>query len=125
MVEEFGTMKKLCVLLFLALAAVMGTGFLKIGSPAPEFGKGVWTKGRKVTLASFKGKQMVAILFWKPEHSSALAMQAFSRFAHQVQRDPVACVAVAEGTLQNIVKFPLVRQLGTIPLMVEIGRAHV
>lgn len=124
MVEEFGTMKKLCVLLFLALAAVMGTGFLKIGSPAPEFGKGVWTKGRKVTLASFKGKQMVAILFWKPEHSSALAMQAFSRFAHQAQRDPVACVAVAEGTLQNIVKFPLVRQLGTIPLMVDSNKSN-
>ena len=124
MAEEFGTMKKLSLGLFLAAAAVMGSGFLKIGSPAPEFGKGVWTKGKKVSLASFKGKQMVAILFWQPEHSSVLAMQSFSRFAHQVRREPVACVAVAEGSLQNIVKFPLVRQLGTIPLLVDNNKSN-
>ena len=124
MVEEFGKMKKLFVLLFLAATAVMGSGFLKIGAPAPEFGKGVWSKGKKLSIAAMKGKQMTAILFWKPDHSNALAMQAFSRFAHQKQKNPVAFAAVAEGEVPAILKYPLLQQLGMIPLLIDSGKSN-
>lgn len=117
-------MKKSCLLLFLMLTALSSSGFLKIGAPAPEFGRGVWTKGKKVSVASLKGKQMLAILFWKPEHSSVLAMQSFSRFSHQNRRTPIAFAAVAEGALQNIIKFPLIRQLGMIPLLVDNNKSN-
>ena len=117
-------MKNLWVICFLVLTMAAGTGFLKIGAPAPEFGKGVWTKGKKFSLGAVKGKQMVAILFWQPDHSNVLAMQNFSRYAHQMKNGSVGFAAVAVGSLPNVAKFPLIRQLGQIPLLIDTDKAN-
>ena len=118
-------MKKLFVLFLLGAVFSAGAGYLRIGAPAPEFGKGVWAKNNKLSIAaSAKAKKMTAILFWKPEHASALAMQNFSRYVHQSQNQAVTFAAVAEGKLQNILKFPLITQLGNIPLLVDTDNTN-
>ena len=100
-------MRKIFVLFLLGAALSAGAGYLKIGAPAPEFGKGVWAKNNKLSIAaSVKAKKMTAILFWKPEHSNALAIQNFSRYVHQSRSQSVAFAAVADGNLQSILKFP-------------------
>ena len=115
--------------IFLSALAVLGAfflcGFLKIGTPAPEFAKGEWLKGRSVTLSAVKGKKMTAILFWKADHASALAIQSFSRTAHEKAFSDVAFAAVAEGKLKNIASFPLIHQFGKIPLLVDTSKKNI
>ena len=118
-------MKNLCNLFLFAAALSLGAGYLKIGAPVPEFGKGVWAKNKSCSIAAaVKGQKMTAVLFWKPEHASAVAMQSFSRFGHQSQNKNIAFAAVADGKLQNILKFPLINQLGTIPLLIDTDKAN-
>lgn len=125
MVEEFGKMKKLFLLCAVLLTAVPGFGFLKIGTPVPEFAPGHWNKGKSFSLASVKGKKMTVILFWKPDHAGALGIQTFSKVAHQPRFRNVAFAAVAQGTLKSVSNFPLNRQLGNIPLLIDIHGKNV
>ena len=118
-------MKNLCLLFLFAAALSLGAGYLKIGAPVPEFGKGVWAKNKKCSIAAaVKGEKMTAVLFWKPEHASAVAMQAFSRFGHRSQNKNIAFAAVADGKLQHILKFPLINQLGAIPLLIDTDKVN-
>ena len=118
-------MKKIFLSALVAFSALFFCGFLKIGAPAPEFAKGEWLKGNSFALASVKGKKMTAILFWKPDHASALAIQNFSRTAHDKGFADVAFAAVAEGELKNIASFPLIRQFGNLPLLVDTSKKNI
>ena len=119
-------MKNISLLLFCASLMFLGCGFLKIGAPAPEFAKGYWHKGKSFSLASVKGKKMCAILFWKPDHSGARSLQIFSRLAHQRHlADKVAFAAVAEGSVKNVGSFPLIQQLGAIPLLIDTDKKTI
>lgn len=103
-------------------ACTLGASYLRIGGPAPDFTKGIWVKNNKTSVAAaVKARKMTAVLFWKAEHASALAMQSFSRYVHQSRNNNVTFAAVAEGKAQNILKFPLITQLGTIPLLIDDG----
>ena len=119
-------MKKCFLLLFCAALCCLGCGFLKIGSAAPEFSNGIWVKGKSFSLASVKGRKMAVILFWKPDHAGALGMQNFSRLAHQRHlTDKIAFAAVAQGTLKSVGNFPLIRQLGNIPLLIDTENKNI
>lgn len=118
-------MKKIYLSALTVFCALFCCGFLKIGTPAPEFAKGEWIRGKGFTLSSAKGKKMTAILFWKPDHASALAIQKFSRTAHEKAFSDVAFAAVAEGELKNITSFPLIRQFGNIPLLVDTSKKNI
>lgn len=63
---------------------------------------------------------MTVILFWKPDHAGALGIQTFSKIAHQQRFRNVAFAAVAQGTLKAVANFPLNRQLGNIPFLIDI-----
>ncbi|MBQ9755769.1 MAG: hypothetical protein IJV93_13590 [Lentisphaeria bacterium] len=117
-------MKNLWIICFLIFTMTAGSGFLKIGQAAPEFGKGIWTKGKKFSVAGARGKQMVAILFWQPDHSNILAMQNFIRYAYRMKGGSTGFAAVAVGSLPNVAKFPLNRQLGEIPLLIDVDKTN-
>ena len=112
-------MRKLFPLLFLAVAPVLGGGFLGIGESAPELSKGHWAGSAPVKLAEYKGKKMVALLFWAPESSSARAIQHFAGTAYRLRKMPVAFVSVGKGSADQVMKFPLFRQFGGIPVLAD------
>ena len=112
-------MRKLFPLLFLAVAPVLGGGFLGIGESSPELSKGHWAGSAPVKLAEYKGKKMVALLFWAPESSSARAIQHFAGTAYRLRKMPVAFVSVGKGSADQVMKFPLFRQFGGIPVLAD------
>ena len=112
-------MRKLFPLLFLAVAPVLGCGFLGIGESAPELSKGHWAGSAPVKLAEYQGKKMVALLFWAPESSSARAIQHFAGTAYRLRKMPVAFVSVGKGSADQVMKFPLFRQFGGIPVLAD------
>ena len=126
MAEEFGKMKSFSLLLGCAAVIFLGCGFLKIGAPAPEFAKGHWNGGKSFSLASVKGRKMAAILFWKTDHFGARSLQSFSRLAHQrTLAAKVAFIAVAEGALKTVKGFPLLHQLGQVPLLIDVDKKNI
>ena len=112
-------MRKLFPLLFLAVAPVLGGGFLGIGESSPELSKGHWAGSAPVKLAEYKGKKMVALLFWAPESSGARAIQHFAGTAYRLRKMPVAFVSVGKGSADQVMKFPLFRQFGGIPVLAD------
>ena len=112
-------MRKPFPLLFLAVAPVLCCGFLGIGESAPELIKGHWAGSAPVKLAEYKGKKMVALLFWAPESSSARAIQHFAGTAYRLRKMPVAFVSVGKGSAAQLMKFPLFRQFGGIPVLAD------
>ena len=112
-------MRKLVPLLFLAVVPVLCGGFLKIGERVPELVKGHWAGSAPVKLAEYKGKKMVALLFWAPESSSARAIQHFAGTAYRLRKMPVAFVSVGRGGADQVMKFPLFRQFGGIPVLAD------
>ena len=112
-------MRKLFPLLLFFAAFVLCCGFLKIGESAPELAKGNWAGSAPVKLAEYKGKKMVALLFWAPDNSSARAVQHFAGTAYRLRKMPVAFVAVGKGSADQLMKFPLFRQFGGIPVLAD------
>lgn len=112
-------MKRRFPFLLLCIALAPCCGFLKIGDSAPELAKGHWAGSAPVKLAEYKGKKMVALLFWAPESSSARAVQHFAGTAYRLRKTPVAFVAVGKGSADQVMKFPLFRQFGGIPVLAD------
>ena len=112
-------MRRLFPLLFLFIAPALGCGFLQIGENVPELARGHWAGSAPVRLAEYKGKKMIALLFWAPESSSARAIQHFAGTAYRLRKMPVAFVAVGKGTADQVMKFPLFRQFGGIPVLAD------
>ena len=102
-----------------AAALVLCCGFLKIGENAPQLARGHWTGSAPVKLAEHKGKKMVAVLLWAPENSSARGIQHFTGTAYRLRKMPVAFVAVGKGSADQVMKFPLFRQFGGIPVLAD------
>ena len=103
----------------LCIASVLCCGFLQIGESVPELAKGTWAGSAPVKLAEYKGKKMVALLFWAPESSGARAVQHFAGTAYRLRKTPVAFVAVGKGSVDQVMKFPLFRQFGGIPVLAD------
>ena len=112
-------MRKLFPLLFLFAAFALGCGFLGIGESASELAKGNWAGSAPVRLAEYKGKKMAALLFWAPESSGARAIQHFAGAAYRLRKMPIAFVAVGKGSADQLMKFPLFRQFGGIPVLAD------
>lgn len=118
-------MKKILLSVLLAGAFLCNAGYLRIGASAPEFAKAPWLKGKSISIAAAKGKKMVAVLFWKPDHASALGIRTFSTVAHKHPKGSVEFAAVGEGQINLIAKFPLIAQLGNIPLLIDSESRNV
>ena len=104
---------------FSAAAVLAGAEYLKIGETAPEFAKAQWLRGKSFSIASVRGKKMTAILFWKPDHSGAVGIQSFNRIARKYSQRAVVFAAAGQGDLKTLGKFPMTRQLGQIPLVID------
>ena len=109
----------LCFSVIFAVSASAGAEYLKIGDTAPDFAKSRWMRDKSFSISSVKGKKMTAILFWKPDHSGAVGIQTFSRIAHRYAQRSVAFAAVGQGDFKSLGKFPMTRQLGAIPLLID------
>ena len=109
----------LLLFVFSAAAVLAGAGYVRIGDPAPDFAKAQWLRDKSFSIASVKGKKMTAILFWKPDHSGAVGIQSFSRIAHKYRQRAVVFAAAGQGDFKTLGKFPMTRQLGAIPLIID------